>query len=934
LLLCIGGVVKSIAQERCRSAWLVAAAALVFAIAAPSRQAWAQCQVFPVQSNQTCTNSVNLTNTSIRGGVSVGLQDLATLTVTNTNSGTISATGLSSLGIYALDVIANNSGTVSGIGGSSLAIYAAQNATVTNFGTISGIGVNTYGIFANYAATVTNFGTISGGYYGVYAANSGPANAEFVTNSGTISGGNTGIFAGGKASVTNSGIISGAGAGGGGIVAGNAAVTNSGTVLGTGAQTYGILAFTGNASVTNSGSVSGGDFGIFVPNGSATVANSGMISGATGILLNNPSSGSILINSGTIIGTGGTAIDMSTANNASTINQQGGTIAGAIKLSAFTDLINVTGGVINGNIVGQGLDNIAFALGASTFTYAAPYAMTGINVVSVNSGTALMNGTLAANTVNVNGGTLGGTGTITSAVSINGGALMPGLPNTIGALNIMGDLAFHSGSNYLITINGASASKTSVTGTATLNSGAAVNVASGSTIKVGQTYTILTASGGVSGTFNPGVNYGFFKGTLSYDATDAFLTFISAMARFLPPGSSTNQFNVAGAIDKFTNNGSMLPPGFQSLANLSPQQLAGALTQLSGEGNAGAQQGAFQMMNSFLSLMVNPYADNRGGGFGPAIGVAPEQQVFPPEIANAYASVFKAPAGMPVAYAPSMTIWSAAFGGTNNTGGDPAGVGSHDELSRTGGFASGLDYRLAPGTLLGFALAGGGTSWGLSAGLGGGRSDVFQAGIYGSRQFGAAYLSGALAFAEYWASTNRTVMVASLDQLTASFNAQSFGGRLEGGYRMNGWAPFGVTPYAAAQVQGFKTPSYSETAVVGSPQFALAFNARTATATRSELGSWFDKTYAFTNGNAINLFSRAAWAHDWVSDPSLTPTFLGLPTASFVVNGAAPPSNLGLLTAGAEYRWLNGVSLMGKFDSELANRAQTYTSTGRLRYIW
>jgi uncharacterized protein with beta-barrel porin domain len=72
-----------------------------------------------------------------------------------------------------------------------------------------------------------------------------------------------------------------------------------------------------------------------------------------------------------------------------------------------------------------------------------------------------------------------------------------------------------------------------------------------------------------------------------------------------------------------------------------------------------------------------------------------------------------------------------------------------------------------------------------------------------------------------------------------------------------------------------------------------------------------------------NLFGRAAWAPDWVSDPSLSPTFLGLPTASFVVNGATPPSNLGLLTAGVEYRWLNGFSLMGRFDSELANGSHT-----------
>jgi uncharacterized protein with beta-barrel porin domain len=40
------------------------------------------------------------------------------------------------------------------------------------------------------------------------------------------------------------------------------------------------------------------------------------------------------------------------------------------------------------------------------------------------------------------------------------------------------------------------------------------------------------------------------------------------------------------------------------------------------------------------------------------------------------------------------------------------------------------------------------------------------------------------------------------------------------------------------------------------------------------------------------------------------------------------------VTAGAEWRLANGVSLMAKFDGEFANGTQTYTGTGRLRYTW
>ena len=47
----------------------------------------------------------------------------------------------------------------------------------------------------------------------------------------------------------------------------------------------------------------------------------------------------------------------------------------------------------------------------------------------------------------------------------------------------------------------------------------------------------------------------------------------------------------------------------------------------------------------------------------------------------------------------------------------------------TVGFAGGLDYHYTPDTVLGFAFAGGGTNWSLSQGLGGGKSDAFQAGL-------------------------------------------------------------------------------------------------------------------------------------------------------------------------------------------------------------
>jgi len=50
--------------------------------------------------------------------------------------------------------------------------------------------------------------------------------------------------------------------------------------------------------------------------------------------------------------------------------------------------------------------------------------------------------------------------------------------------------------------------------------------------------------------------------------------------------------------------------------------------------------------------------------------------------------------------------------------------------------------------------------------------------------------------------------------------------------------------------------------------------------------------------------------------------------------GATPPSDLLLLTAGAEWRLRQGWSFLAKFDGEFGDRSQTYTGTARARYTW
>ena len=407
-------------------------------------------------------------------------------------------------------------------------------------------------------------------------------------------------------------------------------------------------------------------------------------------------------------------------------------------------------------------------------------------------------------------------------------------------------------------------------------------------------------------------------------------TGVPLLASLLPPSATINQRSVANAIDTFVGNGGTLPLGFLNLFNLSPSDLANALTQLSGEAGTGITQAGTQAMNSFLSLVTNPFADNRG-----FIPVNPQPR---PQL------IYKAPGywAPPAAVADPRrwSIWAAAYGGQNNTAGN-ALDGSHDRTARSYGLATGLDYRVTPYTVVGFALAGGSTNFGVADGLGGGRSDMFQSAIYSITRIDAAYVSAALAYGWHQVSTDRILTAAGLgfEHLTADFSANNVGGRIEGGYRFAVpgafYLPgFGITPYAAFQMQAFRTPFYSEIAASGPSIFALTYNAHTTTTTRTELGAWLDRSTGLNDGAILSLRTRAAWAHDEWSDTRMTAAFQSLPGSIFTVIGATPVHDSFLASGVAEVSFRNGISLAGKFDTELAPHSQTYVGTARLRYTW
>ena len=858
--------------------------------------------------------------------------------VTNGGAGGIvnNATGIWNGNVISnigLDAITNNGAWTGNIQSNDNGITnnLTWNGTVSNVGTMSG-GFQTFtnGASGTVSGLVTNAGIVSNSG----ALNGGLSNtAGTTTNSGTINGGatvaggtlnTTGTISGG---LTNAGTVNAAG------VVNGAIANNAGTFTTTGALSSNST-FTNAASATLAVGASTYTLqGLLTNSGAVTVANGATLDASAGGVTNNAS--------GTItVAAGGTVKD--DLNNAGAVTNNGAYVA---NVATNTGAGNITNnGVWTGNVLSNTAtitNNLTWAgtvSNAGTFNNNAGATVSGL--LTNTAGTTTNNGALNGGAT-VSGGTFAGSGAVTN-LNVSGGTFAPGNGTPGTFMTASGNLAFQSGAMYLVALNPTTASLAKVGGTALLNGSATAIYLAGN--YVSKKYTILTAAGGVSGTFGSLINANVptnFTSTLSYDANNAY---ISLALNFVPNptpnfggGLNVNQQNVANTLVNFFNSTGGIPAVFGSLS-------PGGLTQASGELATRTQQTSFEAMNLFLGLLTDPFVAGRGESAVPPAG-AP--QFAESDGANAYAANGKPrtksereayaavyrKASIRDTYDPRWSVWAAGYGGSQTTDGNTV-LGSNNARSSIGGVAVGADYRFSPNTLAGFAISGGGTGFSV-ANSGSGRSDLFQAGAFVRHTNGPAYISAALAYGWQGVTTDRTVTVAGSDLLRANFNANTFSGRAEGGYRFV--APWiggvGITPYAAGQFTTIDLPAYAEQAIAGANTFALTYASKSVTDTRSELGLRTDKSFAMQNG-IFTLRGRAAWAHDFNPDRNIATTFQTLPGASFVVNGAAPARDSALVTGSAEMKWLNGFSLAATFEGEFSNVTRSYAGKGVVRYAW
>ncbi|MDQ7248678.1 autotransporter outer membrane beta-barrel domain-containing protein [Dongia sedimenti] len=581
-----------------------------------------------------------------------------------------------------------NSGSVSNanisITGGTGAVTNQAGASITS--TTNGINIATSG--AQFIGTVSNAGTITGTGSGDLVALFGGGS---VTNlaTGTISANNSSnavsISGGTTRTVTNSGTI-----------------TNTGPSFATGILIQGAGAT--NTVTNNAGAqIDGGFNGIFTSSTAVlSLDNAGSITSTRGSAV-EATLGGTLTNSGTIASTNSNGILTRNTAAAEVINS--GTITGAVNAINFTNAgggavgathtVRLrTGSVLNGNVLGGTATDNLILEGTGTesiakFSNFETLSMTGSDWTLTNTGTFStsaavqsgmlhVNGTLTSPAVTMAvGGTLAGTGTIIGTV-INNGNVAPG--NSIGTLNITGPYTQAGGSTLTVEVDSGGASDLlAVTGAATIQPNATVSVlAAPGTYTVGTRSTILTASGGVTGTYDTLTdNAAFVDFALAYDANNVFLDVLTSSVAFASVAETPNQAAAGGAVDSLDAGNGVKTAVF----GLTEAQAREAFDLLSGEIYASTKGLLFTQSESLRNALDDRLLQP-GGAEATSVGTSQLTFSFAPGGASCTA------ASCAMNAAPVLTAWARALGSWGSADGD-GNAGS--ARSETAGMLAGAD---------------------------------------------------------------------------------------------------------------------------------------------------------------------------------------------------------------------------------------------------
>ncbi|MCJ2089588.1 autotransporter-associated beta strand repeat-containing protein [Methylobacterium sp. E-005] len=923
---------------------------------------------------------------SASGTVALGTG--ATFDISGHTGGTAIA-GLSNTG-------ANQTGTVA-LGANTLTLTAAAGSFG---GTISGAGglqltggtqmltgANTYGggtTIATGASLQLGSGA-GGGTSGSIigdVANDGTLTlnrSNAMTFAGAISGAGSLVQTGsGTTTLTGTNRYQGGTAIDGGTLQ-VAADTNLGDAAGALAFGGGTLATTASFATSRSTTLSVGG-GTFAPGATTTLTQAGVISG-TGPL--------------TVAGVGTLAL---TGAN---------TYAGATTISAGATLQLGTGGSTGSIDATAAITNngALIANRAGTLTLAAPISGTGVftqagpgttiltarntytGATTVDAGTLQVDGVLTASDVTVNlGGRLSGSGKIGDPLINAGGTLAPGSATSIGTLSITGPLTFAPGSFYQVKVTPTTNDRTAVTGTTTIQGGTVQILAGSGTYTPALRYTLLSASGGVIGTFTnlqTTSNLAFLTPSLSYDRNNVYLGFAQTAA-VTTVASTGNQTGTATALNgagptvtttttasptpatttsvaangtvttTMTNSGGtttvVSTPAAQVATAVLNQTAPGAvqaLNSLSGEVQASAitaqVQTAFLVQEAILDHLrfgeSNGFAgpDLGGPGLTGTIGQRFAPGTTLPAMYSADVAGDQAVGLLSVRpVTPNYALWGQGFGSFGNT----ASNGNAAHLTRqTGGFvlggetgfgvlSDGLFDDLRVGVAAGYTF----TSFDVTSRQSTGNVESGFGAVYGRASLRAIQIRAGAAYAGNALDTRRTVLFPGFSQAdTGKAGGDTVNGFGEVGYRI-GFAQGYVEPFAGGAAIHIRRDRFAETGGASAlTVFGRSYDVETATA-----GLQGQAVLSDLFGTATPIIARGLLGYRRAFGDVVPQALLafGGGEQAFLTAGVPIARDALVASAGLDVQVAANVTLGLNYTGQVGARAQDHAVKGAFNYRW
>ncbi|MFE0015928.1 autotransporter domain-containing protein [Mesorhizobium sp. NPDC059054] len=566
----------------------------------------------------------------------------------------------------------------------------------------------------------------------------------------------------------------------------------------------------------------------------------------------------------------------------------------------FTDTATLDADIAGtGTLAKQGSGTLVLN-GASTYTGA-----TTVDAGKLVVGDSSHPGASLASTVTLkSGAALGGIGTVGALVAENGAVVAPG--NSIGTLNVAGDVSLAAGSTYEVEIAGNGTSdRIAATGKATLGGGKVGVTALDprTSYQDGQTYTILTAAGGVTGGFDPSVlsRSAFLDATLAQSANAVDLKIALKGTGFVKVADTYNQKQTAGALDTLQQSGTPLEL-YNKLLVLSADEALAAFDGLSGEINASTVTGMLED-----SRFVREAMNDRLRSAFETVGTEPLLLLGYGEDAKDMTTGAVA--------AERYGAWGSVFGSWGHFGSD----GNAARLSRSvGGFVTGVDGLVTDEVRLGFLAGYSHSSLKVDDRRSSASTDNYHLGIYGGTQWDALSLRSGLAYTWSQIDSSRQVIFPGFtDSLTGDHRAgttQVFG---ELGYGMKAgnlaFEPFANLAYVNVHTNGFtEQGGISALSVYGGSNDITFTTLGLRASTDFDIGS----AKATARGTI-------GWRHAYGDvTPTISQAFTG--SNAFSIAGAPIARDAAVLEAGLDFAIAPAATLGVSYHGQVGSRASDH----------